>query len=103
MKTIVVKDRLELKKIIKNSPLDADLNHLDVSNITSLKSVFTKSKFNGDISAWDVSNVKDMYRMFAESQFTGDISEWDVSDVVVTDNSMFDDHEGRKGMHKAVD
>ena len=71
----------KLIRIIKESPVDADLNHLDVSGITDMSSLFEDSKFNGDISEWDVSNVTDMIGMFSESKFNGDISKWDVSNV----------------------
>lgn len=67
----------EIKKYGNN----ADLNHIDVRNVTNMGSIFYKSDFNGDISKWDVSNVTDMHNMFNRSQFNGDISNWDVSNV----------------------
>ena len=79
------KDKKELEKIIKKEIKkqgnDADLNHIDVSNITDFSELFKKSEFNGDISKWDVSNATNMSSMFEESKFAGDISEWDVSNV----------------------
>jgi len=63
---------------------DADLNHLDVSEVTSVRYLFYKSEFSGDISKWNVSNITDMTSMFGYSEFNQDISEWDVSSV----NSM---------------
>ena len=66
---------------IERLGLNADLNHIDVSNVTDMGYVFRGSLFNGDISKWDVSKVKDMRFMFQHSKFTGDISNWDVSNV----------------------
>ena len=70
-----------------------DLNHLDVSEVTSLNGVFAGSKFNGDISKWDTSNVKTMNKMFAKSRFNGDISKWNVGHVedfgAMFEKSMF--------------
>ena len=73
----IVKEQIEL---LGN---EADLNHLDVSNVTSMGAgaTFYFSQFNGDISKWDVSEVKDMGDMFGCSSFNGDISKWDVGNV----------------------
>ena len=85
MKKIIVKDNEHLKLLIKkeiekNGP-NCDLNHIDVSNVTSMYAMFWNSKFNGDISNWDVSNVTNMDSMFRDSQFNQDISKWHVSNV----------------------
>ena len=66
---------------IKRLGNDADLNHIDVSNVTVMWAMFEGSKFNGNISNWDVSNVTDMSNIFKQSKFNGDISNWDVSNV----------------------
>ena len=78
-----VKDRKELKEIIKNAGKKENLNYLDVSSITDMSGLFRDYgyDFDGDISEWDVSNVKNMASMFEESSFNRDISKWDVSNV----------------------
>lgn len=101
----------ELREIVKYE-LDiqgpnADLNHIDTSEITELTGLFYLSvenikidkwdtskvtdmsglfngcgKFNCDLSGWDVSKVTRMAFMFFSCQeFTSDISAWDVSSV----------------------
>ena len=62
------KDRKELEQMIreeidKQGP-EADLNHIDVSDIKDFSSLFKRSEFNGDISRWDVSNATNMEWMF---------------------------------------
>ncbi len=60
---------------------DADLNHIDVSQVTNMYKLFKHSNFNGNISQWDVSNVEIMIETFAFSKFNGDISNWNVKKV----------------------
>lgn len=73
---------------------DADLNHIDVSNVTDMSFVFCArtitrkclgfeyDDINPDVSKWDVSNVTDMKYMFYYCEkFNCDISGWDVSNV----------------------
>ena len=77
------KDRDELrsliKELLKERGKDADLNDIDVSNVTNMIAMFRQSNFNNDISNWDVSNVKNMDLMFTNSKFNRDISKWDVN------------------------
>lgn len=60
---------------------NADLNHIDVSQVTNMRGLFAYSKSNCDISKWDVRNVTNMYEAFYHSKFNRDISRWDVSKV----------------------
>ena len=81
----VVGNKGQIMKIVEEQITilgsEADLNHLDVSEVTNMASLFEWSDFNGDISKWDVSSVTNMNEMFKVSQFNGDISKWDVSNV----------------------
>ena len=73
-----------------HSQFTSDISKWDVSNVTNMIGTFSLSQFTGDISTWDVSNVTDMGGMFKESQFNGDISKWDVSNVTDIEK-IFDD------------
>lgn len=80
----VAKDKGDLQIVLSNvipNNQKANLNWIDVSNVTDMSQLFNRSSFNGDISEWDVSNVETMEEMFGGSQFNGDISNWDVSHV----------------------
>ena len=61
---IKIKDKGHLQQIISERPNDADLNDLDVSNVTDMYGMFQDSKFNGNISKWNVSSVTAMKSMF---------------------------------------
>ena len=66
-KTIIATNET-IKEIVKSEierlGNNADLNHIDVSQVTDMSYLFNGSCFNGDISNWDVSNVTDMEGMF---------------------------------------
>jgi hypothetical protein len=57
-----------------------DISRWDVSNAETFDCMFRYSKFNGNIGDWDVRNVRNFSHMFAFSTFAGDISGWQVSD-----------------------
>ena len=54
-----------LEKLIEEKGKNADLNGIDVSDITDMSELFTDlDPHNINISKWNVSNVKDMVSMF---------------------------------------
>ena len=83
----IVKDKKELKQIIKKSIKifgnECDLNWVDTSQIIDMSYLFQNmTKFNGHIEKWDVSNVKDMCFMFSYTEsFNQPIGDWNVSNV----------------------
>ena len=48
----------EIARAILKSGMNANLNYIDISNITDLSSLFSGSYFNGDISKRDLSKAK---------------------------------------------
>ena len=84
-----------IRKIVKDElnrlGHDADLNHIDVSEVTSMRGLFscyindlgpTYRDLNPNLSEWDVSNVENMRCMFQDCEkFNCDISNWNVSNV----------------------
>ena len=78
--------REELVKLLEErlkEDKNADLNDIDVSNITNMNMLFYKlDPHNIDISEWDVSNVEDMSNAFYNClNFNSDLSKWNVSKV----------------------
>ena len=87
MERIKVNTKEELIKVIKQElerqGPDADLNHVDVSEVTDMSALFvTTDAGNVKIDEWDVSNVIDMSGMFLFCyNFNSDISKWNTSKV----------------------
>lgn len=74
--------RALIAKCIASDGPECDLNHLDVSRVTSMYNLFeSEYEFNGNVSKWDTSNVEWMDGLFQETAFRGDISKWNVAKV----------------------
>ena len=69
-----IKDIVESE--IKRLGNNADLNHINVSQVTDMSDLFADSDFNGDISCWDVSNVKDMKDMLENCPLEKNLPKW---------------------------
>ena len=91
-----------VKKELDRLGHDADLNHIDVSNVTDMSFVFCARTLNGkclgliyddinpDVSKWNVKNVTNMDHMFYYcKRFNCDISGWDVSNVKDMTNMFY--------------
>ena len=71
-----------IEQRIKEEGNNANLNDIDISNITDMSYLFANLFFKGDISKWNVSNVTNMSYMFYDCfKFNQDISSWNVSKV----------------------
>ena len=78
-----------IKDIIKEEGPDANLNIIDVSDITNMNGLFNIMEYgkpieigNIKVDDWNVSNVRIMRNMFLKcAKFNCDISNWDVSKV----------------------
>ena len=81
------KTKDELKRLvdaeIERQGPDADLNFIDVSDITSMYMLFCDTGVrNIKIDEWNVSNVTDMAGMFMDCpELSADLSGWDTSNV----------------------
>ena len=78
-------DELEnlIKKLLEERGKDADLNDIDVSEVTEMWELFYHlDPHNINISKWDVSNVTAFTRMFLNCKnFNCDLSEWNMSNA----------------------
>lgn len=69
---------------------DVDLNHWDVSNVTTLEDAFRDSSlFNGHVEAWNVSSVTTFAQTFRGTAFNRDIGAWNVSSAVTVHEMFF--------------
>jgi|GEM_PF-2801338 len=80
--------------LFRGSQMNANINHWDVSNVTSMSGIFDgATNFNQPLDQWDVSNVNSLSRAFRNaSSFNQNIHNWDVSNVTNM-NEMFTDAE----------
>lgn len=60
----IVKDELQ------RLGLAADLNHIDVSEVTDMSFMFSNSKFTGDISKWKLKKRIFVSHIFSNSPIT---------------------------------
>ena len=85
-----------IKKIVKDEldrlGHDADLNHIDVSEVTDMNKLFSCAEkdylgqqyndLNPNINSWNVSKVEKMWCMFWKCKnFNKDLSQWNVGNV----------------------
>ena len=89
------KDNQELRKLLEErlaEDKDADLNDIDVSQITNMDRLFYKlDPHNIDISLWDVSNVENMNSVFYGcKKFNCDLNSWNVSKVTNMEHMFHD-------------
>lgn len=70
-----------------------DISKWDVSNVTNMYCMFADCKFNFDVSNWCVDMVNDITDIFKGSMFHGDISKWNIKDSCRTDRALHVDHD----------
>lgn len=86
-------DDMSINKIVQSEierfGPKADLNHIDVSEVTKLSNTFYHTEFNGDVSKWNVENVTVFSFTFSANPiFDGYLGDWDVYNATSMD-SMF--------------
>jgi surface protein len=73
------------------STFNSNINHWDVSHVTSMGRVFNNTSFNQPLNSWDVGNVTRMELMFnGDTSFNQPLNSWDVGNV--TDMSLMFAH-----------
>ena len=80
-------DDNNIKKVVHEEinrlGVNADLNHIDISECTQLNSIFPNTGFCGDVSKWNTENIEHMQFTFYKcAKFNGDLSNWSTGKVI---------------------
>ncbi len=82
----------DMGSMFRNSGINQDINHWDVSNVIIMSRVFSHAiSFNKPLDQWNVSNANNMGGMFAgATSFNQNIGGWNTGNVTEMDD-MFED------------